>query len=530
VKRDLVAGGFRADLEVWEVNDRRRVLLIHDVRSEARSFHPHKPQLVVGGADGLMTVWDVEKGKELARRTFDGTLRNLAYSPDGNLVAASYDLKEDWGVSVHDAADGALAASQIFTNFPASLEWHPDGHLIAVTDDGGAVRLMDSRTGMLQTLGRHKAQATTAVFSPSGDYLITGGWERELICWDMRTMQRALTIGLDSWVAQFRADGRTCALATQAGVQLHTFEVPTARRELVPEMGRSWHAVFSPDGRWLAASTDRRVGVWDLTGNAPGAFATEEIGARLFWMPDGRELLGSGDENCFRCRIQPATNPSAPPMLQRLELRPPAGFVSLSLASNSIVWTSSKGSRITGLENVAVDNEDWVETAQGIGGISPDARWLTIYPPYGTVLHVYRLPGIELVARLTNQTSIAGVNFSPLEDEVAIASRGQVKFWSTTSWERTRTATNFIGIAGIGMLFEPDGRSIWLAKDFRTAGLYESRTLEPRLLLPTGMFPLALDASGRYLAVSVDAQRLQVWDLVAVRGQLQELGLDWRDR
>jgi hypothetical protein len=216
-------------------------------------------------------------------------------------------------------------------------------------------------------------------------------------------------------------------------------------------------------------------------------------------------------------------------MLQRLELRPPAGFVSLSLASNSIVWTSSKGSRITGLENVAAENDDWVKTAQGIGGISPDGRWLTIYPPYGTVLHVYRLPGIEPVARLTNQASIAGVNFSPLQDEVAIASRGQVKFWSTTSWEGTRTATNFIGIAGIGMLFEPDGRSIWLAKDFRTAGLYESRTFEARLLLPTGMFPLALDAGGRYLAVSVDAQRLQVWDLVAVREQLRELGLDWGD-
>jgi WD40 repeat protein len=295
-------------------------------------------------------------------------------------------------------------------------------------------------------------------------------------------------------------------------------------------MGRSWHAVFSPDGRWLAASTDRRVGVWDLTGNAPGALATEGIGARLFWMPDGRELLGSGDENCFRWRIQPATNPSAPPMLQRLELRPPAGFVSLSLASNSIVWTSSKGSRITEPENLAADDGDWVETAQGISRISPDARWLAIYRAFGTVLHVYRLPGMEPVARLTNQASIAGVNFSPSRDEIAVASRGQVEFWSTTSWERTRAAANFIGIPHVGMLFEPDGRSIWLVKDYQAAGLYQSQTLEPLLFLPNGMLPLAVGPDGRYLAVSVDAQRLQVWDLVALRGQLRELGLDWKNR
>ena len=154
-------------------------------------------------------------------------------------------------------------------------------------------------------------------------------------------MQRALTIGLDSWVAQFRADGRTCALVTQTGVQLHTFEVPTAHRELSPEMGRSWHAVFSPDGRWLAASADRRVGVWDLTGNASGAFATEGIGARLFWMPDGRELLGSGDENCFRWRIQPATNPSRHRCF-RLELRPPLVLFRSVWPRTHVVWTSSK--------------------------------------------------------------------------------------------------------------------------------------------------------------------------------------------
>jgi WD40 repeat protein len=210
------------------------------------------------------------------------------------------------------------------------------------------VQLLDARTGNLQTLGRHKAEATTAVFSPSGDYLITGGWERELICWDVRTMQRALTIGLDSWVAQFRADGQACASVTQTGLQLHTFEVPTAHRELAPEMGpRLWHALFSPDGRWLAASADRWVGVWDLAGTALGAFATEGSRARLFWMPDGRELFGSGDEVvCWR--IHP-----------RRTLRPPsfsgwnfaaAGFVSLSLASNSIVWTSSRVPESSGWE------------------------------------------------------------------------------------------------------------------------------------------------------------------------------------
>lgn len=164
--------------------------------------------------------------------------------------------------------------------------------------------------------------------------------------------------------------------------------------------------------------------------------------------------------------------------------------------------------------------------AVGISRISPDGRRLGIYRAYGSVLSLYQLPGLQSVASLGH---IAGFNFSPRQDEIAITSRGHIEFWGTATWQRTRVGTNFIGLPYIGMLYARDGRSVWLLNDFPSAGLYDARTLEPRLPLPSGMLPLSLGADDRYLAVSVDAQRLQVWDLVAVRNELRKLGLDWRD-
>ena len=171
-----------------------------------------------------------------------------------------------------------------------------------------------------------------------------------------------------------------------------------------------------------------------------------------------------------------------------------------------------------------------MQTAPGMSRISPDGQWLGIYRAYGQILYVYRFPGMEPVARLTNQVAIAGASFSPAGDELAVASRGQIEFWSTSTWERTRIATNFIGIPYLGVIYSPDGNSLWLTTAYSSTGLYDSRTLKPILFLPTGMYPLALDADGRHLAVSMDARRLQVWDLGAVRSELAELGLDWEDR
>jgi hypothetical protein len=187
------------------------------------------------------------------------------------------------------------------------------------------------------------------------------------------------------------------------------------------------------------------------------------------------------------------------------------------------VITSSKGSQILGPEEIATGSGRWAPTSPGINGVSPDGRWLGIFRPFGTSLYVYRLPDLEQVAKLTQP--IGDFQFSPLGNEVAITSSraGSLSaFWNTTTWERTRALTNFIRV-----LYTPDARTLWLTKDQRNAGLYDARTLEPLLLLPTGVLPLALSADAQRLAVSVDAQRLQMWDLAQVRTRLSELGLDW---
>jgi WD40 repeat protein len=136
------------------------------------------------------------------------------------------------------------------------------------------------------------------------------------------------------------------------------------------------------------------------------------------------------------------------------------------------------------------------------------------------------MPGLEQVAGLKHPTSFGNFEFSPTGDEVAISSRlnALTALWNTRTWERTHMLTNCSRL-----LYTPDGRHLWLTRSGRKSGLYEARTLEPLLLLPAEMRPLALSPDARRVVMSVDMERLQVWDLSEIRNQLHTFGLDWAE-
>ncbi len=537
VRRDLDPGARYGDWEVWNVAEERRVLLLRHVSYNAFSFHPRLPRAIERRSTEAAAIWNLDDGRELLRFPLAGRAVILSFSPDGERFAAVSPLDAGGRLSVHGATnpESAELASHTFKEDVNTMAWHPDGRSLVVPDHGGAVHWMDAQTGEVEPLGRHKLRAVRAVFSPDGAYLFTGGWERDLICWDARTKRRMFTASLNSDQVQFSADGRRCAVLTQTTVQLHAFEQPAAHREFADAPGvRSRQAAFSPDGRWLAASDAKRGAVWDLSSGGPGAIETNAYDTHFHFTSDGRELFGSrgnqSDAAGFRWRLTPAIPPSgtAPPGLTRLPLAVPLDFTSLGLVSNSVVMTSARGSQILAPEEMETGSGSWTPTIPGINGVSPNGRWLGIYRPFSTLLYVYRLPGLEQVAKLTHPSSFGDFQFSPLGDEVAITSLRDgtlAAFWNTTTWQRTRTLTNFSRV-----LYMPDARTLWLHKDRRNAGFYDARTLEPLLLLPIGMQPLALSPDGQRVAVSVDAQRLQLWDLAALREQLHTLGLDWVER
>lgn len=523
VSRDCDATASARDVEVWEVANGRQVLLRQGMPWGAMSFHPRLARILFAEHDAAV-IWELETGRELARHSLPGRPVVLKFAPDGEHFASLLPDGEEWVVAVHDVADGSVRANRRFASRVRELDWHPSARALAVPDFSGAVHWMDARTGDARVLGWHKAPAVRTFFAPSGDYLFSSGWDRQLICWDLSAMRRAFAVGLQSYVMQFRSDGTQCAMLVrpEMRLQLYTFERPNLCREFAEDLGGSRNsAAFSPEGRWLAGTGSERLVVWDLTADAPGTVINKAGISRVGFAPNG-DLFADGPDACLRYRPHAAQTDCVAPALEPLAAPRPDGFVSACLLSNGVMLTSTQGSRPVGFDQSDMGHGSWKPTVPGFNGASPDGRWLGIYLSYSPYFFAYRLPELAHVAILTNLGSIGQFEFSPKGDEVAISSKGGVEFWSTTSWQRLRCLTNYSGL-----LYSPDAETIWLSTDWRSAGLYDARTVEPILPLPRNTVPLAVSRDGRHLAVSVDLRRMQVWDFGELRRQLRGLGLDW---
>jgi len=538
VKRQHDDGSGRSDLEVWDVSQTRLLFTVRgDIANNCFGFHPALPKLMVGYTTGAVSLWDLTSGREERPFHLPDALHALAYSPDGQRVAASYPRGSNWVVAVHNAKDGTLLGTAECEEPADFIAWHPHGEWVSiigaqVSEWNRGVRLIAPESGAVTLLGRHKIKTSGVSFSPDGNYLMSCGWERELICWDLRTHQRAFTCADAGYSLTWRLDGIQCAMFPRAknSLRLYAFE-PPACLELSGNRGeRLRPGAFSPDGRWLAVPDSENLCVWDLASGSPPTLLAARPLKQPSFSPDGSELFAVdgrfGDARLKAWHLTSASNPAAPPRLTPLSIAAPPGLYSAAQAGDTLALAGAGGLRLVARTNLGSGAARVLSIPAEVASASPDGRWLAITYSYSPLVTVYRLPGMEELARLETSNLVGGVWFSPTGDELTIINRGGVEQWDTATWRPKRRLPGS-PVADSYVLYAPDGCGLWRVTSLRDTAYCDRETWEPILPLPANVVPLALSSDGRQLAVSVDDQRVQIWDLPKLRSHLRELGLDW---
>jgi WD40 repeat protein len=494
--------------------------------------------LLVGHAGGALSLWDLVRTQEVSRFQLPGTPTAIAYGPDGARFAASYTRQDRWCLAFHDAASGTLLRAVDCPEAAFAIAWHPDGRWISVTGGDAdewtrGVRLIPADSGAMILLGRHKIKTATVAFSPDGNYLMSSGWEREMFCWDLQNQQRVFTFANAGYAFDWSLDGLHCATTPKGhGIQFYAFERPSCL-ELNGNRGeRLRPGAFSPDGRYLALADSKNLCVWDLEqrSSPPALLIGLDPPLMPFFSPDSSQLfvIGGlmGETSLKGWELRRSSPPTGPPELIPANPSAPPSLNWAALAGDELLLTSGEGARFLSRTNFALGEGRVVKIPAGSGTVSPDGRWLAVTYSYSPLVTVYRLPDVEEVARLRTGYFVASVWFAPKGDELTVINRGGVEQWDTTTWRLKRRQPGF-PVSFSYVLYTPDGTGVWRVTNFRESGLYDRNTLEPVLPLPANVIPLAVSGDGRRFAVSVDDQRVQIWDLPELRSHFRSLGLDW---
>lgn len=169
----LVSGGVDKTIKIWNVETRSLVRTLspspaQEVGTVALSSDGQT--LASGCIDGTVRLWHWKTGKLLYTLTgHSNIVTSVAFSPDGQTLASG---SGDKTIRLWNVNDGSLRQTITTQQFIETLAFNPADDMLASAGIEMSVDLWDWRTGKLvRSLGRYAGVIYAIAFSPNGQSL-----------------------------------------------------------------------------------------------------------------------------------------------------------------------------------------------------------------------------------------------------------------------------------------------------------------------------------------------------------------------
>ena len=525
------------------------------------AFSPDGRAAVVS-IEGRGAVWHtLGDGGERELLSAADRPEEMAFDPTGELLGVSSGPR----CGVWRVADGARVWSRTLRHRVSELAWSPDGARLAASYGGRGnaerakaefgVRLLDALTGSVDTTFiDHEDGAGRLAFHPGGDSFVSLGWDGRLV-WRATGPDGFRVVGDGSTRAlRFSRDGQRMAFSP-------THEELALAEVAPPAVYRLWWAAdpvgddgfsmaVSPDGAVLATAAEHGIHLWDTVAGKESSVT--RLPAQAWWItvsfhPDGRSLIYSAES--FGVRQAELIRSREGGGRARFELgperiiHPGPGVLAFEFAPDGRSLLVAESRRQDRNDRVPPTVSLWPDIdparARRVAGGFPlvgyrlvaGGRWGVSTDNVGPDLWVWDPQTGQRVRSLGIPHNVSSMSSRDTRWLVT-SSRDEFVLWDTSTWQAVTRwpprAGQYFGIPG---QFSPDA-SLFGTADL--GGQIEIRALPQGRELLSLPPPQALRLRDFTFGAAGDRLYLQrldgavgEWDLARLREELAKLELDW---
>jgi WD40 repeat protein len=468
---------------------------------------PLEMKVLGAGLDEALVVLDWKRGP----------VREVAYSPDGDVFAATCLVNENLGATfnrtqwahaidqlentfgevlffrvgshlqyarletpddewtklwqAHMAADGLR---QVDDHSTAPLAVCPTGRRLAVHTKEGRVRVVNAATGADDAiLENHRGRLNAVAFSTDGSRLAIQGATRNLGLWDPASGRLIAMLGDDDdrfEALRFSPDGLRIAAVKSTGnrsMEICLYDAGNGRHLSTVAKPRGLGPIdfllaFSPDGTRLVTTVgDNELQVWDVAdGTWLGSLQSNAgIATALAFSADGRQIAGGFTNGSIQLWNSETYAVERELMghegaVVTLAFRPDGETLASGSHDGTVrIWSRTAADPLSSLPD---------HPGMTAAAFSADGRQLAVAPLGGGAVELWNPRTVERLHSLEGTGGlVAQIAYSPDGSLVAAAFKtsrqaGEVRIWKTDTGEGVSTLEE-IGRGAERVGFSPDG-------------------------------------------------------------------------